>query len=36
MFLLVHALHLTGPLAIILPIALIALRLFFRWQKARR
>jgi hypothetical protein len=37
MFFLAHALHLTGPLAIILPIvAMIALRLFFRRQKTRR
>lgn len=36
MFLLVHMLHITGPLAIILSVALIALRLWFRSRRRRQ
>ena len=30
MFLLAHSLHLTGPLAVLLPVAMIGLRVFMR------
>lgn len=33
MFLLMHMLHITGPFAIILPVAMIALRLWFRGRR---
>jgi hypothetical protein len=36
MFLLLHALHVTGPLAIVLMVAMIALRLWFRAHRRSR
>lgn len=36
MFLLVHMLHITGPFAVILPVALTALRLWFRARRSHR
>jgi hypothetical protein len=36
MFLLMHALHITGPLAIIIPVAFIALRVYFRRHRTNR
>jgi hypothetical protein len=35
MFLLVHNLHLTGPLAVLVPVAMIGLRLFLRRSTGR-
>jgi hypothetical protein len=36
MFLLAHSLHLTGPLAVLLSIAMIALRVFMRSARGSR
>jgi hypothetical protein len=36
MFFLTHALHITGPLAIALPVAMIALRLILRRTRSTR
>jgi hypothetical protein len=36
MFFLMHLLHITGPLAIVIPVALIALRVFFRRHRGNR
>jgi hypothetical protein len=36
MFLLAHSLHLTGPLAVLLSIAMIALRVFIRRGRGSR
>lgn len=36
MFMITHALHITGPLAIILPVAMIALRLVLRRARGNR
>jgi hypothetical protein len=36
MFFLMHFLHVTGPLAIVIPVAMIALRVFFRRHRGNR